>query len=211
MASIPLRTLSGEEKGSVEVSDDVFAAPVNEPLVHQSVVQQLANQRLGTHDVKNRGEVRGGGAKPWRQKGTGRARQGSRTSPLWRGGGVVFGPHPRSYRQEMPKKMKRSALRSGLSSRHGEGAIMALDSFTLPEPKTRKMADAFKTLGLSGDVLIVDESWDDNAFLAARNIPDVELRDADSLNIIDVLGPEHLVFTVSALEALDRRLSYGSR
>ncbi len=207
MASIPLRTLSGEDKGSVEVSDDVFAARVNEPLVHQSVVQLLANQRLGTHDVKGRGEVSGGGAKPWRQKGTGRARQGSRTSPLWRGGGVVFGPHPRSYRQEMPKKMKRSALRSGLSSRHSEGAILALDSFALAEPKTREMVAAFKGLGISGDVLVVDESFEENAFLAARNIPDVELRDAGSLNLLDVLGPEHLVFTVSALQAIDRRLS----
>lgn len=206
MATIPLRTLSGEDKGTVEVSDEVFAARVNEPLVHQSVVQLLANQRLGTHAVKGRGEVRGGGAKPWRQKGTGRARQGSRVSPLWRGGGIVFGPHPRSYRQEMPKKMKRSALRSGLSSRHGEGAIIALDAFALPEPKTRQMVNAFKSLGLAGDVLIVDDNWDGNAFLAARNIPDVELRDADSLNLLDVLGPEHLVFTVSALQAIDRRL-----
>jgi len=111
----------------------------------------------------------------------------------------------------MPKKMKRSALRSGLSSRHGEGAVIALESFSLPEPKTRQMVDAFKKLGLAGDVLIVDETWDDNAFLAARNIPDVELRDSGSLNILDVLGPEHLVFTVSALQALDRRLTNGSR
>lgn len=204
---VPLRSLAGEDLGSVDVSDEVFAAPMNEPLVHQSVVQLLANQRLGTNKVKTRGEVSGGGAKPWRQKGTGRARQGSRVSPLWRGGGIVFGPTQRSYRQEMPKKMKRLALRSGLASRLSEGAILALDSFTLQEPRTKEMVLALQNLGLTGSVVVVDDDFDDNARLASRNLRNIELCDTGSLNLVDVLGPEHLIFTKSALQSVDARLA----
>jgi large subunit ribosomal protein L4 len=206
-AQIPLRNLAGDEIGSVEVSDEVFAAPVNEALVHQAVVRLMANQRLGTHKTKTRGEVSGGGAKPWRQKGTGRARQGSRVSPLWRGGGIVFGPVQRGYSQDMPKKMRRKAMRSGLSSRLAEGAIVALDEFSMSEPQTRAMADAFQTLGLAGQILVVDNEFESNAYLSARNLRNVELRDANSLNLIDVLRPERLVFTKAALESVDRRLA----
>ena len=207
MPKVPLRNLEGTDLGSVDVSEEVFAAPINESLVHQAVVRLLANRRTGSHKTKTRGEVSGGGAKPWRQKGTGRARQGSRVSPLWRGGGTTFGPVPRTYRQDMPKKMQRSALRSGLSSRLAEGAIIALDEFAMPEPRTREMASAIDKLGLTGQVLVVDTSFEDNAYLSARNIQNLEMRDADSLNLLDVLKPERLVFTRVAIEAVDKRLA----
>jgi large subunit ribosomal protein L4 len=210
MPQIPLKNLAGEDLGSIDVSAEVFGAPVNEPLVHQAVVRLLANRRLGTHKTKTRGQVSGGGAKPWRQKGTGRARQGSRVSPLWRGGGIVFGPVERGYRQDMPKKMRRSAMRSGLSARLAEGAIIALDNFDLPEIRTKSLALAIQSLGLNGDVLVVDNSFDENALLSARNIASVQMTDAASLNLLDVLGPEHLVFTKNALQAVDKRLAEES-
>lgn len=211
MAQIPVRNLDGDEVGTTEVSDDVFAAPINEALVHQSVVQLLANQRAGTHKTKTRGEVSGGGQKPWRQKGTGRARQGSRVSPLWRGGGTVFGPQPRGYTQSMPKKMRRAAMKSGLSSRLREGAIVALDAFTVDEPKTRTVAAALDALELAGRVLIVDTEFEHNAFLAARNLRNVEMQTAHSLNLLEVLAADTLVFTVPALQAVAERLTNGTR
>jgi large subunit ribosomal protein L4 len=209
MAQIPLRSLDGSDSGSIEVSDAVFAAKVNADLVHQAVVQQLANRRLGTHNSKTRGEVTGGGAKPWRQKSTGRARQGSRVSPLWRGGGVVFGPQPRTYEQNMPKKMRQSAIRSALTARLNEDAMFAIEAFSFDEPRTKLVAGAFKTLGLTGAVTVVDDGFEDVACRAARNLPDVELRDAASLNIIDVLTPKHIVFTRRAIESLQERLGAG--
>ncbi len=209
MAQVPLRNLAGEDMGTVEVSDAVFGAPLNEALVHQAVVRLLANLRLGTHKTKTRGAVSGGGAKPWRQKGTGRARQGSRVSPLWRGGGTVFGPMPHSYRQDMPKKMRQSALRCGLSARQQEGAILAVDAFSLSEPRTKTMLGSFQALDLNGTVLVVDEAFDENARLASRNLPRVQLKDATSLNLLDVLGPDHLVFSRAALQAVERRLTTG--
>ncbi|HZT97523.1 MAG TPA: 50S ribosomal protein L4 [Chloroflexota bacterium] len=213
MAQISIRKLDGSDGGVLEVSDEVFAAAVNEPLMHQAVVQLLANRRAGTHNTKTRGQVSGGGAKPWRQKGTGRARQGSRVSPLWRGGGTVFGPHPRGYRQEMPKKMRRGALRSGLSSRFANGDIRAIDAFVADEPKTKLMAAAFARLGLEGSIVLVLENDrpQENADLAVRNLERVETRYADSLNLLDVLGADRLLFTVPALQAIERRLSDGSR
>lgn len=207
MAQVPLKNLAGEDAGVVEVSDAVFAATLNEALVHQAVVRMRANARMGTHKTKTRGAVSGGGAKPWRQKGTGRARQGSRVSPLWRGGGTVFGPSPRSYAQDMPKKMRRGAMRSGLSARLTEGSIIALENFALEAPRTKEMAATFVTLGLTGNVVVVDTEFDDNAHLSARNLSRISLRDADSLNLIDVLNAEHLVFTRSALQAVDERLA----
>jgi len=208
MAKVPLKNLAGDDLGSVDVSDAVFGAPVNEPLVHQAVVRLQANARLGTHKTKTRGMVSGGGAKPWRQKGTGRARQGSRVSPLWRGGGIVFGPVQRAYRQDMPKKMRQSAMRSGLSSRFAEGAIVALDEFSMDEPHTKVMAEALSTkLGFAGSVLVVDSQFDSNASLSARNLSWVELVDAGTLSLLDVLKPEHIVFTKSALAAVEKRLT----
>jgi len=207
MANIPLKNLAGEDLGVLEVSDAVFAAPINESLVHQAVVRLLANARLGTHKTKTRGNVSGGGAKPWRQKGTGRARQGSRVSPLWRGGGIVFGPLPRAYRQDMPKKMRRSAMRGGLSARLSEGAIFALDSFAAAEPRTKEMAESFAKLGITGKVLLVDDQFDENAYLSARNLSGVEMISAGTLNVADVLRPKHLIFTKAALDSIDKRLA----
>ena len=207
MAKVPLKNLAGEDLGTVNVSDAVFAAPINESLVHQAVVRLLANARLGTHKTKTRGEVSGGGAKPWRQKGTGRARQGSRVSPIWRGGGITFGPSPRGYRQDMPKKMRQGAMRAGLSSRLADGAVVALDEFSMSKPHTKGMAESLVKLGFNGSVLLVDERFEENAFLSARNIPGLELKDSVTLNIVDILKPEHVVFTKAALAAIDKRLA----
>jgi large subunit ribosomal protein L4 len=206
MATVPLKNLAGEDLGSIDLSDTVFAVEVNEALVHQAVVRLQANARLGTHKTKTRGNVSGGGAKPWRQKGTGRARQGSRVSPLWRGGGTVFGPSPRSYRQDMPKKMRQAAMRSALSSRCADGQIIALDSFEMSEPHTKALVESMSTLGFMGKVVVVDDQFEENAVLSARNIGTLELRDAAGLNLMDVLRPEHLVFTKSALVTIESRL-----
>jgi large subunit ribosomal protein L4 len=211
MPQLPVHNLQGEQVDTIDLSDQVFAAPINEALIHQLVVKMLADRRRGTHKTKTRGEVSGGGAKPWRQKGTGRARQGSRRSPLWRGGGTVFGPQPRDYSQAMPKRMRRAAMRSGLSSRVSEGAIMILDTFTFPTHKTREMVATLQHLGLTRKTLIVDTAFDQNAYLATRNIPYIELQRAANLNLLDVLSADKLVFTVAALRAVEERLSNGTR
>ncbi len=158
--------------GDLELSETVFGAPVNEGLVHQAVVRYLANQRQGTASTKTRGEVSGGGRKPWRQKGTGRARQGSIRAPQWVGGGTVFGPKPRDYRQAMPKKARRAALRSALSSKVASGELLVLDELTFEEPKTKKMVEVLQNLKAAGaSALVVTGELDRNVILSARNIP----------------------------------------
>lgn len=210
MSAIPVSNLAGEQVGTVELSPAIFGVPVNQALIHQAVVKMLADQRSGTHKTKTRAHVSGGGAKPWRQKGTGRARQGSRVSPLWRGGGIVFGPQPRTYKQDMPRKMRRAAMRSGLSARCNDGAIRALDALTPATHKTRDMAGALGALDISGKVLLVDAEFDHNAQLAARNIPNVSLQHAASLNLLQVLSADTLVFTLAALEFVEKRLTDGT-
>src|SRR6188768_685266 len=161
MPSTTLYDRTGKAVGDVELSDELFAAPVNEAVLHQAVVAQLAGRRTGTHDTKTRGEVRGGGKKPWRQKGTGRARQGSRRAPHYAGGGVVFGPHPRSYEQRLPKRMKRLALQGALTSKFDDGAIKVVEDLGLDEIKTKVLVGYLDSLQATGRVLVVASGKDE--------------------------------------------------
>jgi large subunit ribosomal protein L4 len=203
MPQTTLYDRSGQAVGSVELSDDLFAAPVNAAVLHQVVTAQLAARRIGTHDTKTRGEVRGGGRKPYRQKGTGRARQGSRTSPHYRGGGTVFGPHPRSYEQRLPRKMKRLALRGALTAKLGDAAIRIVDSFGLEGPRTKDFAGVLQALEASGRVLVVAPGQDQTLVLSARNLPTVEVILADSLNVVDLLRADVLVIEQPALARME--------
>lgn len=207
MADIAVKNLAGEQVDTITVSDEVFGAPVNVGLMHQAVQRILADQRLGTHKAKTRGEVSGSGAKPWRQKGTGRARQGTRTSPIWKGGGVAFPPQPRSYAVSMPKKMRRAATRSALTSRLADEAIQVVGSLVPDEPKTKVMAASLSSLNASGRVLLVDESVAEETRRSARNLPGVTYKPASTLNIVDVLNNDVLVFSVGGIRQLERLLS----
>lgn len=190
----------GKEGGSVDLADALFAAPVNEALIHQAVVRQLAGRRVGTADTLTRGEVSGGGRKPWRQKGTGRARQGTRNAPQWAGGGVVFGPHPRSYTQKMPSKMRRSALQGVLSAKQAEGALRVVEAVDLPEPKTKAMLERLSGWKAEGKVLLVLAARDQAVERSSRNLREVRVILADSLNVVDLLGADTVVFTRDALD-----------
>lgn len=207
MPELAVRGLDGSDAGSVTLSDAVFAAPINVPLMHQAVVRLLADQRLGTHKAKTRGEVARSGQKPWRQKGTGRARQGMRSAPQWKGGGVAFPPTPRKYDLRMPRKMRRQATRSALSSRLADQAILVVSSLQPAEPKTRVMAQALAGLEISGKVLLIDERISEETELSARNLPEVRLKPASTLNIVDVLQNDVLVFSLDGIRQLERLLS----
>lgn len=195
---VPVRNLSGETVGRIQVSDDLFGVTFHEAVVHQAMVRQLANQRAGTHDTKTRGEVSGGGRKPWSQKGTGRARAGSTRSPLWRHGGIVFGPHPRSYRQRLPRKMRRLALRSLLSSKVAEDRLIVVENLDI-QPKTKEMARTLQTLGVQRTALVVTRESTLNVKLAAGNLPGIKAVAAPYLNVVDLLNHDHLVMTVDAV------------
>ncbi len=199
MPQTTLYDRTGASIGSVELSDELFAAPVNAAVIHQVVTAQLAGRRLGTSDTKTRGEVRGGGRKPYRQKGTGRARQGSRTAPHYRGGGVVFGPHPRSYEQRLPKKMRQLALRGALTAKLADGEIKVLDSFGLDAIKTRDLVGVLAALTASGRVLLVAPNADEKLRLSARNLPTVDVILADSLNVVALLRANTVVIEQPAL------------
>jgi large subunit ribosomal protein L4 len=190
----------GREGGTVDLAETLFAAPINEAIIHQAVVRQMAGRRLGTADTLTRGEVRGGGRKPWRQKGTGRARQGTKTAPQWAGGGVVFGPHPRSYEQKMPAKMRRSALRGVLSAKQAEGALRVVEGIELDETKTKTMLERLAGWNAEGKVLLVLAARDELAERSARNLREVRLILADSLNVVDLLEADTVVFTRDALD-----------
>ena len=202
MPSTKLFSKAGKELGTVDLPDTLFAAPVNEAVMHQAVTAQLAARRLGTHDTLTRSEVRGGGAKPYRQKGTGRARQGSRRSPHYAGGGVVFGPHPRSYEQRLPKRMKRLALHGALTAKYGDGAVRVVEELGLEAPKTRELAGYLAALQASGRVLVVVSGGDANLELSARNLSNVSIIRADSLNIVDVLNADTLLITQPSLATM---------
>ncbi len=189
----------GKEGGKVDLAETLFAAPISEALIHQAVIRQLAGRRLGTSDTLTRGEVNGGGKKPWRQKGTGRARQGTKTAPHWAGGGVVFGPHPRSYAQKMPTKMRRSALRGVLSAKQADGAVRVVEGFDLDESKTKAMLGRLSAWKAEGKVLVILAARDPRVELAARNLREVRVILADSLNVVDLLDADTLVFTQDAL------------
>src|SRR5881392_2155735 len=171
MAQTTLFDRTGANVGSVELHDDLFAAPVNEAILHQVVTAQLAGRRMGTHDTRTRGEVRGGGKKPYRQKGTGRARQGTPSAPHYRGGGAVFGPHPRSYEQRLPKKMRRAALRGALTAKLGDEAIRIIDTFALEGFKTSDVAIILAALNAKGRIIVVAPATDEQLWRSARNLP----------------------------------------
>jgi large subunit ribosomal protein L4 len=204
MPTTTLYSRTGEEIGEVELSEELFSAPINVAVLHQVVTAQMAGRHLGTHDTKRRGEVSGGGKKPYRQKGTGRARQGSIRSPQFEGGGVVFGPHPRSYAQRLPRQMKRLALCGALTSKLDDDAVRVIDQFGLEGPKTRDMVAIIEALGRSnGRVLIVAPGTDETLILSARNLPRVEVIRADSLNVVAVLNADTVLIEQSALTRME--------
>jgi len=199
MASIDVRDTSGASKGSVDLDDELFGIEPNLAVLHQVVTAQLAARRSGTQNTRTRSEVAGGGAKPWKQKGTGRARQGSIRSPQWRGGGVALGPKPRSYRQRTPKKMIRLALRSALSDRAAENKVLVVDRWGWDTPRTRDAVAALEALGATGRVLVVLGDDDAVAALAFRNLQHVHVLAAAELNAYDVLCSDLVVFTRATL------------
>jgi large subunit ribosomal protein L4 len=203
MAQTTLYDRTGASVGTVELADNLFAAPVNAAVLHQVVTAQLAGRRTGTHDTKTRGEVRGGGKKPYRQKGTGRARQGSRTAPHYRGGGAVFGPHPRSYEQRLPRKMKRLALRGALTAKLGDDAIRVIDTFALEAIRTKDLAGVLAAVNATGRVLVVAPGRDERLQLSARNLPTVEIILADSLNVVDLLNADVVLIEQPALARME--------
>jgi large subunit ribosomal protein L4 len=204
MPTTTLYARTGESIGEVELPEELFNAPVNVAVLHQVVTAQLAGRHLGTHDTKRRGEVSGGGKKPYRQKGTGRARQGSTRSPQFRGGGVVFGPHPRSYAQRLPRQMRRLALCGALTAKLDDGAICVLDGFGLEGPKTRDIVGILTALGRAeGRVLIVAPATDETLILSTRNLPRVEVIRADSLNVVALLNADTVLIEQPALSRME--------
>jgi large subunit ribosomal protein L4 len=207
MATLDAVTTGNKKAGTVELSPVVFEAKVKPDLFHAEVRRQLAKARAGTHSTKNRAAVSGGGAKPWRQKGTGRARQGTIRAPQWAGGGVVFGPVPRTYNQKLPKKVRRAALRGALSLRLQEGAITVVDSLELGDFKTKRVVEILTSLGIdSRGALIVIEGADEHLERSARNLPHVKVLRVAGLNVYDVLRYPNLLLTKGAVAAIDARL-----
>jgi len=195
--------INGERMGDIKLNDSVFGVEVNKGLLHEVVRMSLANKRQGTASTKTRGEVSGGGRKPWRQKGTGRARHGSIRSPIWVGGGVTFGPTPRKYSYSMPKKAMKAALKSALSARAKGDDIIVLDSLVIDEPKTREMYKIIKNLNIgNASALIVTENRVEDIFRAARNIPRVTYVSVDMLNVYDIIRHDKLIVTQGALERI---------
>ena len=194
MAQITVKTVSGGDAGSVELDDAVFGVQPNVPVMHQVVTAQLASRRAGTQSTKTRSEVRGGGAKPYRQKGTGNARQGSTNSPHYTGGGIAFGPKPRSYAQRTPKKMIKLALRSALSDRASDGKVVVIDEWGFDGPKTKDARAALAALGVEGRALVVIDRFDAPAALSFRNLPEIQLIKVGELNAYDVLCNDWIVF-----------------
>lgn len=210
MAQAEVRNTAGGVVSSTELDDRIFAVERNDTLIHQAVLRIQANRRAGTHQTKTRGNVSGTTAKMYRQKGTGRARHGAMTAPQFRKGGVVFGPHPRSYEQDMPKKMRRKALCAVLTDKLAEGRVLVVDSFGLTEPRTKGMIEILSTLGVSRKVAIVIPAPDANVTLSARNIPDVRTIVAHTLNVLDAIDSDYLVFTQEGLRVLEGVLTGGS-
>jgi large subunit ribosomal protein L4 len=200
---VPVYNVQGEQVSKVELQDQIFAAPINEALMHQALMRQLANARLGTHKVKTRGEVSGGGRKPWRQKGTGRARQGSIRAPHWRGGGIVFGPTPRSYDQKMPRKMRREALRSALSVKAAGSRLVLLDHLEMGEPKTKELKGVLQNLGIGASTLILLPHHDEVILRSVRNLPEVRTLVAQYLNVRDLLNYDYILVPLASLEVIE--------
>ena len=201
MATVAVKNIRGESVGNIELDDSIFGIKVNEHAIHMAVVQYLANQRQGTKSAKTRSEVRGGGRKPWRQKGTGRARQGSTRSPQWTGGGVVFAPKPRNFSLKLNKKLKRLALKSALSDKVNQSKLLVLDSLELPEIKTKTMAEVCASLELGKAMFVMDGS-NTNVILSARNIPNIKTAAVNTINVYDILKYDSLVITKEAVEKI---------
>lgn len=206
MSKVSVLSQTGTAVGDIELNDAIFGIEPNEAVLFEAVVQQRASLRQGNHKVKNRSEVAGGGRKPWRQKGTGRARQGSIRSPQWRGGGVVFGPTPRSYAYKLPRKVRRLALLSGLSSKVREENVIVLDGLTFEAPKTKEFTQVLKDLSIDKKALFVTANLDETVALSARNIPGISVVTADSINVLDLVAHEKLVMTKSAVEKIEEVL-----
>lgn len=202
MANVAVYNMEGKEVGSIELSDAVFGVEVNEHLVHMAVLHQLANKRQGTQKAKTRSEVSGGGRKPWRQKGTGHARQGSTRAPQWKGGGVVFAPTPRDYSFKMNKKEKRLALKSALASRVNENKFIVVDEIKFDEIKTKRMVAVLKALNAEKALVVLNDN-DDNVILSARNIPTVKVSNTGTINVYDILKYNTMVVTKDALAAIE--------
>lgn len=207
MATVDVKNLNNEVVGKLDLADSVFAGPVNEGLMHLAVKQYLAGLRSGTHKTKTRAEVSGSGKKPWRQKGTGRARVGEIRNPLWRKGGIVFGPRPRDYAAPLPKKMFRAALKSALSKKLKENQLNVVDALTLDSHKTKAFSGILAKLGFDRKVLVVDHQDNPNLFLAARNLSEVQLLANLQVTPYHVLNANHVVFTKAAIEALQEVLT----
>ena len=206
MAKADVVNIQGEKVGEVELNDAIWAADVKPHLIHDVVVMQLNNRRRGTAKTKTRGEVRGGGKKPWRQKGTGRARSGSTTSPVWVGGGTVFGPIPKEYRMSLPKKVRKAALRSALTVRNEGAHLLVLDKLELPAISTKDFAGIMKALNLSKPLVVVPGK-DEIVEKSARNIPHTKVLRVEGLNVYDVMRYEQLMVTVDALKKIEEALS----
>ena len=202
MANVSVYNMEGKEVGTIELNDAVFGVEINEHLVHMAVVQQLANNRQGTQKAKTRSEVRGGGRKPWRQKGTGHARQGSTRAPQWTGGGMVFAPVPRDYSFKLNRKEKRAALKSALTSRVQENKLVVLDELKFDEIKTKKFAEVLKNLNLDKALVVLNEN-DQNVVMSAKNIPTVKTAQVNTINVYDVLKYNTVVLTKAAVESLE--------
>lgn len=206
MPTVPIYNRTGKSVGDLPLADDVFGVPVKKQLVHRVVTAYLANQRAGTAATKTRAEVRGGGRKPWRQKGTGRARHGSIRSPIWRGGGVTFGPQPRKYTQTLSKKLKRLAMKMVLSDKVAGQAFTALESLTMKAPKTKEFVGVLKALKLGRSVLLVTKDAEDAVYRSAANVPGVTVLPTGNLTLYAVVRHENLVMTKDAVAAVEEAL-----
>ena len=202
MANVKVFNMSGSEVGSIELNDSIFAVEVNTHVMHQAVVQYLANKRQGTQSALTRAEVRGGGRKPWRQKGTGRARQGSTRSPQWTGGGVVFAPKPRDYSFKLNKKVKRLALKSALTTKVNDGKFVVVDEINLPEMKTKEMVKVLNNRNVNKSLVVLEDA-NEKAVVAARNIPTVKTASVSTINVYDILKYDSVVVTKAAVEKIE--------
>ena len=203
MPTVDIYNGQGERVGALDLNEVVFGAEVKEHLLFDVSQMLLNNRRRGTASTKTRSEVRGGGRKPWRQKGTGRARHGTIRSPIWTGGGVTFGPRPRNYRYLLPKKVRRAAMRSALSSKVQQEELTVLDGLQLSEPKTREIVNLLKNLNAEGRVLLVTAGPDENVFKSGRNIPKVKTTVANQINVLDILNCDRLIMTADAVAAVE--------
>ncbi len=207
MPTVAVYNIDRKKVGDIDLNDNVFGVEVNGGLLHQAVVMQLASQRLGTHATKTRAFVRGGGRKPWKQKGTGRARSGSRRSPLWVGGGTVFGPHPRSYAFSMPRKQRRLAIKCALSDKVQDGSLLVLDALEFEAPKTKQVVKLLETFEVDNKALIITAEEAENVERSSRNIPGVKAINTTGLNVYDILNHDKLFVTKDAVARIEEVLA----